>query len=166
MNKLNKIFGTGLLTGVALTAIAFGGGMAIKNAMTPTEAFVDAKSSVASTYAVSEDAIKLYRYEMDNCIWDEVADITQFGSENGLYPHFVYTSSVDNDEQILAVVLAATNRDTLNRLTICGNPIDTYDVDVSYVTDRFEPVYLARINVSGIEDIDSIISAIDTEIAK
>ncbi len=163
MNKLNKIFGTGLLTGVALTAITFGGGMAIKNAMTPTEAFVEAKSLVASTYAVSEDAIKLYRHGMESYIWDEVTDTTQFGGENGLYPHDVYTASVDNDEQILAVVLAATNMDTLNKLTICGNPIDTYDVDVSYVTDRYEPVYVARVNVSGMDDIDTIISGINTE---
>ena len=153
MNKLNKrnikdlilIVETITFFGMVLVLIIFWWGMRIKKVKTPIEAFVNAKALVASKYEVSEDEIKLYRYDGDKVNgWSKVIGTTLFESDKGVYPRFIYTARVNDslkDERILAVVLSITNTEMLKNISICGNSIDTYDVDV-----KLDPKgYVARI---------------------
>lgn len=169
MNKLTKIFGAGLLAGVVLTSAVFYGSVKVRNYLKPTEEFVEAKAAVAEAYAVDVEDVSLYRYDDESEIWNEVLDTQLFGSENGLYPNYVYTCKVDGKEEVMAAIVVAERKDTITGLNIYDSPATMYDMDITYDPEtRFKPVYVARIDVAGAAnlDIDSVINGIDAELAK
>ena len=155
-----KIFGVGLLTGVALTSLVFFGGMEVKKIMTPTDEFVQAKETIADVYNVPADEVTLYRYDLDSPIWGEVMDTQLLSDVNGVYPNFVYTAKVNETEEVLAVVLA-TSRKNLQDLTICGKQNCTIEY-----SDNRDNLYTALINVSEAVDVASVVSGIDAELSK
>ena len=166
--KKSKLFVSGILTGIIAASSVFFLSAEVKQYITPTQEFVDAKSEVAASYGVTTDDVSLYRHDMDSQIWKTVMDdyTTLFSGETEIYPHFVYTAEVEDKEEVLAVELASPSKEKLQNLTICGNPIRDYDVDMTYVTDRYEPVFIAKVNVSGNSDTYNITNAIDHEIYK
>ncbi|MBQ3408240.1 MAG: hypothetical protein IJH12_03430 [Clostridia bacterium] len=168
MNAKAKVFGAGMVAGMVATALVFWGAAEVKQSLTPTEEFVEAKNQVAVVYNVDADDVSLRRYDFDSRIWEKIMDTNSFSSYSGLYPNYVYTVTVDDKEEVLAVVLATRYKENLNGLTICNAPANTYKIDYSYDTKRIEPLYVAQIDVSGQSNLDlnSVIYGIDAEIAK
>ena len=83
-----------------------------------------------------------------------------------MYPQYVYSADVDSNEEILAVVLAATSKTKFDDLKICGRKVSSYDMDISYdETGRRYPVYVATIVLKDL-DIESVMSGIDSEADK
>lgn len=164
MKKITKTFVIGALTGALVMSIAYEGVSAIQKTISPTDEFIGAKYIVATQCDASVNDISLYRHEGDSKIWKEVIDTNILGSENGIYPNYVYTSNVNGNEEILAVVIALRNKETINDLRICGHPIQDFSIEMSYETDRFEPVYVAKINISGMKSIDNVMHGVDSQL--
>ena len=166
MNRQNKIIGAAFVAGMLVTSVA---GMAfnkIKSSMTPTESFVEAKSIVASAYDVPVGDVKLFRHDFEDRIWEEVMDTDVFGDSTGIYPGYVYTATVGDSEQVLAVQLGTCQATNIRGVRLCGKYFDEYDVTFPNEELFRAPFFVTQVNVCGIADINSVIDGINTEISK
>ncbi len=163
MKKLTKIQSAilGVITGSLLTTAVWCG----VEAITPSEEFVNAKVQVAEAYGMSVNDIKLYRHDIDDPIWEQVMDCSQFSSENELYPNFVYSAELNGEKTIIAAVVVSPNKEKFNNMTMFS-PIKS--IEYCYdATGRMEPVHVAVIDLTaeGVDiDVDTVIDSIDNEL--
>ncbi len=95
-------------------------------------------------------------------------DVNLFGDYTGVFPGYVYTATIDDREQVLAIQLGTCKASNLREMMLCDNPIEMYTV--TFPDDQLfrEPFFVAQVNVSGIgiDNINSIIEGINDEIDK